>query len=117
MCDYSTSSKHGISVHIGRKHKEQEKPDSLVDVKECEALVNRNQEEASEIKNTVNSDALNINCSCWPSKVLRCTWCQRTFHSDESFEDHKWWAYSSTKLTKCPLCVEEEPNCIAHASY
>ena len=104
ICDYSTNSKHGLSVHIGHKHKEQQKPGGL-EVGDCEALVIGNQEESNK-KELVNS-----NSSSRPSKVLRCTLCRRTFHSNESFEEHKWCVYSSTKFTKCPLCVEDEPNC------
>ena len=104
ICDYSTNSKHGLCDNIGHKHKEQQKPGGL-DVGDCEALVIGNKEECNK-KELVNS-----NSSSRPSNVLRCKLCRLAFHSNESFEDHKWWAYSSTKFTKCPLCVEEEPNC------
>ena len=69
ICYYSTNSKLGLSVHIGHKHKEQQKSGGL-DVGDCETLVFGNQEE-SNMKELVSS-----NSSSRPSKILRCTLCR-----------------------------------------
>ena len=55
-CEYTTFSKHGLSVHMGYRHKKQQKPDI-------------SYEEVSIVESTV------------PSKMLRCTFCRERYES------------------------------------
>jgi hypothetical protein len=64
-CEYTTYSKHGLSVHMRYRHKKQQKPDISYD-------------EASSVslESTV------------PSRILRCTFCRERLESKEMFFEH-----------------------------
>ena len=92
--EYTTYSKHGLSVHMGYRHKKHQKPDIPYD-------------EASSVflESTV------------PSRILRCTFCRERFESKEMFFEHTgiefvgWNDQSTPYHVKCPLCDIYASNC------
>ena len=93
-CEYTTFSKHGLSVHMGYRHKKQQKPDISYD----EAF-------SVSLESTVSS------------RILRCTFCRERFESEEMFFEHTgsefvgWNDQSTPNHVKCPLCDIYASNC------
>ena len=91
-CEYTTFSKHGLSVHMGYRHKKQQKPDI-------------SYEEVSIVESTV------------PSKLLRCTFCRERYESEDRFREHtssefSGWKYiNSQGHVKYPLFDWKDHNC------
>ena len=91
-CEYTTYSKHGLSVHMGYRHKKQQKPDI-------------SYEEVSILEGSV------------PSKTMRCTFCRERYESEDRFREHTSSEFSGWKDTnrqghiKCPLCDWKDYNC------
>ena len=91
-CEYTTFSKHGLSVHMGYRHKKQQKPDI-------------SYEEVSLVESSV------------PSKMLRCTFCRERYESEDRFREHtssefsRWKDINSQWHVKCPLCDWKDRNC------
>ena len=93
-CEYTTYSKHGLSVHMGYRHKKEQKPDI-------------SYEEVSNVS---------IDYTV-PSKILRCTFCRERYESEEMFKEHTnsefdgWKDQSTPGHVKCPLCDWYDSNC------
>ena len=93
-CEYTTYSKHGLCVHMGYRHKKQQKPSISYDEVPSESL-----------QSTVQS------------RILRCTFCRERLESKEMILEHTGSEFvgrndqSTPGHFKCPICDIYDSNC------